>query len=68
VSPMRRHRLDLFSLLAGLIFLLVAGAYLADAAGVLTVRARYLVPLVLIALGSAGLIGAVHGRRRRDRG
>jgi cytochrome c oxidase subunit IV len=63
---MRRHRLDVFSLVAGLVFLLVAVAYLLDAAGVLAVRASVVIPVVLIALGSAGLIGAVLGRRSRD--
>jgi hypothetical protein len=64
--PPRRHRPDPFGFTAGLVFLLVAVAYLLDAAGRLSVRAGIVVPLVLIALGSAGLIGAVHGRRHRD--
>jgi hypothetical protein len=65
----KRHQLDLFSLLAGLAFVAIAVLYLLDAAGQLKVNGRLVIPLLLIALGVAGLAGAVHrmARGQRDR-
>ena len=67
---MRRHEIDLFSLVTGIAFVGVATLYLLDSAGVLSVDGRLVIPLMLIALGVAGLAGALYrvardGRRRR---
>jgi cytochrome c oxidase subunit IV len=67
----KRHELDLFSLVAGLAFVSVAVLYLLDSAGVLGVDGRLVVPLMLIALGIGGLAGALYrmtrDSRRRER-
>ena len=69
---MRRHELDLFSLVTGVAFVSVAVLYLLDSAGVLSVDGRLVIPLMLIALGIGGLAGALYrmthdGRREPDR-
>ena len=57
---MKRHPLDLFSLLAGLTFVAVAVLYLLDSAGQLSVNGRLVIPLLLVALGVSGLASAIH--------
>ncbi|MHA6760524.1 hypothetical protein [Streptacidiphilus sp. PAMC 29251] len=57
---MKRHQLDLFSLITGLTFVAIAVVYLMDAAGRLSVNGRLVIPLLLIALGVAGLAAAVY--------
>jgi len=69
----RRHELDLFSLVTGVAFVSVAVLYLLDSAGVLSVDGRLVIPLMLIALGVGGLAGALYrmtrdSRRERERG
>lgn len=60
---LRRHDIDVFALMAGLVFLaLGAGWALNEAAG-LDVNARWTVPVLLIGLGLVGLAGSVFGRR-----
>ena len=56
---MKRHRLDSTSLVAGVLFALVAGAYLLAQHSHRAVDARWVLPLVLVGLGVAGLAGAV---------
>ena len=56
---MRRHPLDLTSLIAGLVFVGVAVAYLVGTWTGTHVGAGWLLPVVLIGLGLAGLGGAV---------
>jgi uncharacterized membrane protein (UPF0136 family) len=64
----RRPGIDLFSLISGLAFAAVAILYLLGSAGVLHVPGRLVIPLILITLGAAGLISAIHQRtRRKDR-
>ncbi|MFC1417093.1 hypothetical protein [Streptacidiphilus cavernicola] len=65
---MKRHPLDLFSLLSGLTFVTIAVLYLLDAAGQLSVNGRLVIPLLLVALGVAGLAAAVHRIARSQRG
>jgi hypothetical protein len=60
----KRHQLDLFSLIAGLAFVTVAVLYLLDAAGRLHMNGQLVIPLVLIALGAAGLAGALYRMAR----
>lgn len=64
---MRRHDLDLVSLLAGLLFTGMAVAYVVGAYTDVRLDGRFVVPLVLVALGAAGLLGAVTAQRRADR-
>ena len=61
---MRRHELDLVSLIAGTVFLLVAVTHLVGAATDASVDLGWLVPVALIGLGVAGLAGALRGRPR----
>lgn len=63
---MRRRQLDLFSLISGLAFAVIAVLYLLDSAGQLSVNGRLVIPLLLIALGVAGLAGALHRMARRQ--
>jgi hypothetical protein len=62
----KRHELDLFSLVTGAAFVTVAVLYLLDSAGVISVDGRLVIPLLLIALGIGGLAGALY-RMARDR-
>ncbi|WP_042401079.1 hypothetical protein [Streptacidiphilus carbonis] len=64
---MKRHQLDLFSLIAGLAFVAIAVLYLLDAAGQLSVNGRLVIPLLLVALGVAGLAGAIYRMARGQR-
>ena len=59
---MKRHELDVFSLVSGLVFAAVAVVYLVAAATDSEVEGRWVIPLALIALGVGGA-----GRIRRPR-
>lgn len=59
---MRRHELDLFSLVAGLVFAAVALGHLLDVATDLDFNGRWIAPIVLVALGVAGLAGVLRNR------
>ena len=63
---MRQHRIDLFSLLAGLLFVALSVAYVIGAYTTVHVNARIALPLLLVWLGVAGLLGAVVAQRRSD--
>ena len=56
---------DPTSIIAGIVFFLIGGAYLLASSGHLTVNAAWTVSLLFIGLGLAGLLGAVLGVRRR---
>ena len=60
---MRRHDMDLVSLISGVVFALVAVAYLLSAAADEGVDLAWLAPLALVGLGVAGLAGALRGSR-----
>lgn len=64
---MRKHRLDLFSLLSGLLFTTVATVYLVASLNDRTVNGHIVIPVALITLGLAGLAGAVAAVARRGR-
>jgi hypothetical protein len=59
---MRRHELDLFSLIAGLAFVAVAAGHLLDVGTDLEFDGRWVAPIVLVTLGLAGLVGVLGGR------
>jgi len=63
---MKRHDLDLLSLIAGAVFALVALISLVGAATDESVDLGWLAPVVLIGLGIAGLTGALRSGRTRD--
>ncbi len=58
---MKRHDLDLVSLISGAVFAIVAVVHLAGAAADEGVDLAWLVPLALVGLGVAGLAGALRG-------
>ncbi|MGW3038815.1 hypothetical protein ACWC9T_01965 [Kitasatospora sp. NPDC001159] len=64
---MRKHRLDLFSLIAGGLFTVVAVSYLVAALNDETVSGRIVVPITFLVLGVGGLAGAVVAVARRNR-
>jgi len=57
----RRHDLDLVSLITGAIFALVAGTHMVGAATGDALDPLWLAPVLLIGLGVAGLAGALRG-------
>ncbi|MEU4297038.1 hypothetical protein [Kitasatospora aureofaciens] len=64
---MRKHRLDLFSLIAGGLFTVIAVVYLVAALNDRSVNGRIVVPVTFIVLGVGGLAGAVAAMARRGR-
>ncbi|MFH9351630.1 hypothetical protein [Kitasatospora sp. NPDC017646] len=64
---MRKHRLDLFSLIAGGLFTVIAVLYLVAALNDRSVNGRIVVPVTFIVLGAGGLAGAVAAVARRGR-
>lgn len=65
---MRRHDLDLLSLITGVVFLLVATSHLLGAVAGTDLDLAWLAPVVLVGLGVAGLAGALRAGRSRDDG
>ena len=63
---MKRHPLDILSLLLGLVFLAVALAYLVGQATGAIPSMLITMPLMLAGLGIAGLVGAVAAMQRMD--
>ena len=63
---MRRHDLDVVSLITGAVFALVAVVHLAGAATGDSLDPLWLAPVLLIGLGVAGLAGALRSGDRTD--
>jgi hypothetical protein len=63
----RKHRLDLFSLIAGALFTVLAVLYLVAAVNDQSVNGRIVIPVTFIVLGVGGLAGAVAAVARRGR-
>lgn len=61
---MTRHDTDIVSLVAGLLFLGIVGTWALDAAALLPGSRGWLLPLVLVAAGVAGLLSARPRRRQ----
>ncbi|MEU1289062.1 hypothetical protein [Kitasatospora sp. NPDC005856] len=64
---MRKHRIDLFSLIAGALFTVIAVLYLVAALNDQSVNGRIVIPVAFIVLGVGGLAGAVAAVARRGR-
>jgi hypothetical protein len=62
---MNRHPLDATSMICGVVFAVVAGVYLTGAATGGDVNSRWVLPLALIGLGVAGVVGAVTSAARQ---
>lgn len=58
---MWRHERDTMSLMAGLLLVLLAGVFLVEDLTSLSVDGRWVAPLVLIAVGGAGLASSLRG-------
>ena len=63
---MRRHELDLTSLVAGLVFIGIAVAYLIGSYASVRIDAGWVLPIGLVGLGVAGLAGSLRVGLRRD--
>ncbi len=64
---MRRHDLDWVSLIAGAVFTGIALLYLVVAVTDVSVDQRLVWPLVLVALGAAGIATAVSANMREEK-
>ena len=64
---MRRHDLDWVSLIAGLVFGVFAVAYTVVSLTDVTLDGRFVWPIVLVALGAAGVATAVTATTREER-
>jgi hypothetical protein len=62
----RRHDLDLVSLICGIVFAVVAAAHLVAASTGEQVELVWLAPVLLVGLGVAGLAGALRSGARTD--
>jgi hypothetical protein len=62
----KRHDLDLFSLVAGLVFLAVAVGHLLDVASGLDVNGQYVAPVALVTIGIASLAAVLRSSDRPD--
>jgi hypothetical protein len=61
----RKHDLDLTSLIAGIVFVVIAAAYLVGVYTDVHIGAGWVLPVALIGLGAAGLAGSVRRGLRR---
>lgn len=60
---MRRHELDLVSLVAGLLFIVVAGVHVGARASDHDLDLQWTLPVLLLLVGVLGLLGALRGQR-----
>jgi hypothetical protein len=65
---MKRHPFDAWSFAFGALFLVVAGILASNRFDVLDLSETNLVPVVVLALGGALLVGAIAGARSEGRG
>ncbi|MEU3494186.1 hypothetical protein AB0O31_17305 [Kitasatospora cineracea] len=65
---MRKHRFDLYALVAGGLFTALAVLYLVASLNDREVNSRFVLPLACIVLGAGGLAGALVAASRRGRG
>lgn len=64
---MRRHDLDWVSLVAGAVFTVIGLLYVVVGIADVDVDGRFVWPLVLVALGAAGVATAVRATQREDK-
>ena len=64
---MRRHDLDWVSLIAGLVFLVFAVVYTVASLTDVSIDGRFVWPIVLVALGAAGVATAVTATQREEK-
>ena len=64
---MRRHDLDWVSLIAGLVFGVFAVAYTVVSLTDVTLDGRFVWPIVLVAVGAAGVATAVTATAREEK-
>ena len=64
---MRRHDLDWVSLIAGAVFLVFAVIYTVASLTDATIDARFVWPIVFVALGAAGVATAVTATQREEK-
>ena len=62
---MRRHELDLMSLVAGLVLLAISVAFLVGALTDTRVEPAVVLPLTLVGLGAAGIAGSLRKVRTK---
>ncbi len=62
---MRTHAVNVTHLVLGLVFLGVAGTWALSASGAVELEARWVLPLVLVLAGGAGLVAATAKTMRR---
>ena len=60
---MDRHELDLTSLVAGVVFVVLGLVYAVDGAGWADLDLRWIAPVLLLALGGVGLVAALRPPR-----
>lgn len=65
---MKRHPLELLSLLSGLVFLTFAGSYVVGVGIGSPPRAVFAVPLLLVGLGAAGMTTLIASQRTQPAG
>ena len=56
---MQRHDLDVLSLVAGVVFAVLGGLFLADGLDALDLDVRWVAPILLIGLGVGGLASSM---------
>ena len=59
---MERHERDAVSLMAGLLLVLLAGAFLLTDLTAVEIDGRWVAPVVLITVGAAGLLATLRSR------
>ncbi|PZS27535.1 MAG: hypothetical protein DLM59_16270 [Pseudonocardiales bacterium] len=66
MAPLSKHGSDVVSLVAGLIFLGIAGRWALGGTDLLPGNGGWLLPVILIAAGVAGLLSARRRQREAD--
>jgi hypothetical protein len=62
----RRHEVDVFSLLAGVVFAVIGAGYLLGALTDVRLDPEWAAPVALVGLGLAGLTATLRGRPRDE--
>jgi hypothetical protein len=65
-GELARHNRDVFSLMAGLLLVLPAGAFLVQDLTALSIDGRWVAPVVLLVVGVAGLLATLRSAGARS--